>query len=1622
MSTSIEKQLNESRRDALLAMYLHEVVPQDETLRELDLSNRIETANDVYEYLLLDVLVSQDVPTSPVACAIASMQQYIHGILLGMEPGQTVFDLSDEQLSEWKLEMNQYPLWAAVQQLHYFPSIYMDPTLRLTKTDNFEQFENDINQNQIQPDTVQTAVLAYLARFEEIANLRVVNGYIDGEDFANSTYYFVGKSPAENAYYWRTLDMARRPAIGPASDPAKPPHKYDKPLPDAWSDWKKATVPISTKALEHTIRPVWFNKRLFVFWAEVTTTDSDAMPPASPPPEGQQPPPNTQTNPMFRLFGSYKKYDDTWSTPQVYIENYSTTRELREMDPHLLEQGTDTIAVFDHSTTPESLFLAIYANHHHGGADNGTQDSYSLLRTVRIDKNFLITPLFPSVGYVQGTKAQAPGISNIEEGHVRMVCHLFAHEAAGKGRFQYWLPTGSHEFGNVTAASPKIDKDTWDFKDWQASVRSSDSSTVSYDRSSSKISITSRLADNFPSTTKITISLKDSTNELIEIILVVNAYETTKWIKLLDGSQLKATGTDFLNNNHPFSSFTGSPRNIYSLIVDDNGQDWFYHYPIDEGQVGSISGNFILKELLDAIINDPDSIKIDTMIKYYFAGDSKRTLRITSTAITLDGPYYFRHVILHPMDVTTTPVSFTQMRVLHESATTPFINSQDTLTFEIPINQKTRRPDTWPVIWPDEDVHVSIPLIHGITVYKRTPGVVIGTYYYVGSALKTVSVGWTENPDVTPQIAPWIDHMASPTLGNAEFIDFYGSSISNNDADNEERAPIRMNTTFARNLIQRAEAGIDVLLDWDTQHLSEPPMAPHLSEEPMDFSGAYYLYFLELFLYMPWLVSYRLNQEQQYDEAERWLAYLFDPMRQKGDKGHPPYWNVVPIAPEEASTSGVEMSHATLWPNDPHQIGLSHPVHIRKALYLLLLDIKLNRADHAYLQLTPDSLSEAKLQYVQVLDYLGPRPDVRQVDSWEPITLQALSTAKNTGLRVFEERLLTFNQQQIDDPLPDFGGPHPEAVPLLCLRPFAEDPSLPTVDNPYLRLPFNPELIMRWDHAEGRLYNLRHNLDPAGKPLHLPLFAPPLDPRALLAAYNQGLSGAGLNQLLNPQIPPYRFSVMYAHALNLTQQVIEFGTTLLSLIERKEQAQYLELQQQHAWSLAQDALNVQRQALQVDEKNRAALMASRRVVRGRLDYYSQLADEFMSPLELIASYLPLSARVLAGVAGVALSAASATKTAPNVGGLFAAAGAGFAAGAVFGGGQRLEGPQESAGTANLSQSDVTNSVSQSLHQTAIYQRRQQEWTQARNQAELELAQIDAQLDVYTEQHKATLLQVTMAQTSLNQARKTYEFLTRSDRFSKAQTYDWLNGQFATFYFNAYSSALSLCQAAEACWRYEEANYHRPPAFTGGTWNATYRGLGAGESLKQGLLKLQADHLLQDVRELEIRKTVSLSQIKGKDPSQNLNKDWTGIQKDLTDNGACEFELTQKMFDDDYPGHYRRRIKSISLTLPVTVGPYEDIRAILSQTYSRVEMSPTLGQTPKDNLRSSQQIALSTGVDDSGMFTLNFQDDRYLPFEYTGAVSKWQLRFPNHNNQAHIIESATDIILHVSYTAVDGGSL
>jgi hypothetical protein len=72
---------------------------------------------------------------------------------------------------------------------------------------------------------------------------------------------------------------------------------------------------------------------------------------------------------------------------------------------------------------------------------------------------------------------------------------------------------------------------------------------------------------------------------------------------------------------------------------------------------------------------------------------------------------------------------------------------------------------------------------------------------------------------------------------------------------------------------------------------------------------------------------------------------------------------------------------------------------------------------------------------------------------------------------------------------------------------------------------------------------------------------------------------------------------------------------------------------------------------------------------------------------------------------------------------------------------------------------------------------------------------------------------------------------------------------------------------------------------------------------------------------------------------------------------------------------------------------------------------------RTNWRANQQIAISKADEDLGMFALDFFfDDRYFPFEGTGAVSMWRLEMPAENNPGIDLSAIEDVIIHLRYTA------
>jgi hypothetical protein len=147
-------------------------------------------------------------------------------------------------------------------------------------------------------------------------------------------------------------------------------------------------------------------------------------------------------------------------------------------------------------------------------------------------------------------------------------------------------------------------------------------------------------------------------------------------------------------------------------------------------------------------------------------------------------------------------------------------------------------------------------------------------------------------------------------------------------------------------------------------------------------------------------------------------------------------------------------------------------------------------------------------------------------------------------------------------------------------------------------------------------------------------------------------------------------------------------------------------------------------------------------------------------------------------------------------------------------------------------------------------------------------------------------------------------------------------------------------------------------------------------------------------------------------------------------GRCTVFLPEELFDLDCPGHYFRRIKSVALSVPSVSGPYSSVNCTLTLLKSSVRQSALVGEDgyarsgaedPRfsDHFGSLQSIVTSSGQNDAGLFEANLRDERYLPFEGSGAVSEWQLELPSEVRQFNY-DTISDVIIHLRYTAREGG--
>lgn len=322
-------------------------------------------------------------------------------------------------------------------------------------------------------------------------------------------------------------------------------------------------------------------------------------------------------------------------------------------------------------------------------------------------------------------------------------------------------------------------------------------------------------------------------------------------------------------------------------------------------------------------------------------------------------------------------------------------------------------------------------------------------------------------------------------------------------------------------------------------------------------------------------------------------------------------------------------------------------------------------------------------------------------------------------------------------------------------------------------------------------------------------------------------------------------------------------------------------------------------------------------------------------------------------------------------------------------------------------------------QRASFDRRAEDWKLQKSQAEKEITRIDK--DIIGAKIRLQIAERELDNHDLQVAQAREVDMFMRSKFTNKQLYNWMVGQLSTLYFQTYQLAFDLAKRAERAYRHELFIEGGAPIIKYGYWDSLRKGLLAGEKLGHDLERLELAYMDRDVREFELRKSVSLAAL---NPT---------ALRDLQETGTCSFKLPEVIFDLDHPGHYLRRIRAMRLTIPAVVGPYTTLGARLKlddhQTRKSTSVAGGYAEETEPEMSderfaygtgSGQSIATSTAMQDGGLFNLDFRDERYLPFEYSGAISSWTLDLPAEVRQFDY-RTISDVVVHVDYTAREGGS-
>ncbi|HKO41664.1 MAG TPA: neuraminidase-like domain-containing protein [Pyrinomonadaceae bacterium] len=821
--------------------------------------------------------------------------------------------------------------------------------------------------------------------------------------------------------------------------------------------------------------------------------------------------------------------------------------------------------------------------------------------------------------------------------------------------------------------------------------------------------------------------------------------------------------------------------------------------------------------------------------------------------------------------------------------------------------------------------------------------------------------------------------------------------------------------------------------NFETSYSPTDWVAQSYPNEDIDFDhhSPYGSYNWELFFHVPLLIATRLMQNQRYVEARQWFHYVFDPTYTEGE-APARFWKTKPFYEEQLKgptetleelldllESGNEELEQQVeeWEQDPFQPHVVARLRITaymQTTVMKYLDCLIGEADMLFTMDTRESIVEAAQLYLLAGEILGEKPTLlpaQEAVTYTPNDLLGRSNPSPARAQITKGNVPL-------DPLEILAAQLPNTLtvkPLIRSTPIV----LPDIAAPsqgamtsygtllLFCIPHNDKLYSYWDTVADRLFKIRHCMNIAGQVRHLPLFAPPIDPGLLVRASAAGLDIASIIGGLYAPLPHYRFSYMLQKALELCGEVRNLGSALTAVLEKQDGEELSLLRSSHEVSLLQSILELKRKGVEEAERNIESLQSTLSSAEYRRDYYKQ--KEFMNAAEI-------AGIALIGAGAVTQAAAQLTKTTSLP---FYAVPESLAGGAgmsspvalvVTSSWKQMTESTKGAGDILMILASILTTAGSISQTIGGYQQRKKDWDLQAELATKEIEQLEKQILAADIRRQIAEKDLENHEEQIVQAEGVEAFL--KTKFTNQQLYIWMASELSKTYFQVYQMAYQIAKQAEKTFQHELGPDESSLTFIQPTyWDSLRKGLLAGEQLNHDLRRMETAHLEANRRELEITKHISLLQL---DPAALL---------ELRETGGCDIHIPEVLFDLDFPGHYFRRIKSARVTIPCVTGPYTSVSATLSLTGSWIRKAADTAAAAESVVTALPQMAIATssGRDDSGTFELNFNDPRYLPFEGAGVVSSWRLELPS-AVRSFDYDTITDLVIHLSYTARDGGDI